>query len=359
MARARTKPKAPTILAQEMLQSEDYELAQASARIAWNAEWHAMTREKEFRQRYRRPLDMRFPYAFKQAMTLLQTANPALRDSRASSESFLPGPLPFKLTYRLRDHRTASASRDVLCLRLGEIVDRYRQRHSSAEYVSHVREGMASARAAEDQTDKLIKCLKRLDAAHVEMLMFVAHELGFSGTGFAEFLGQMARCRSILSLCGEVLTSATQAMIKRPGQGRRRIPYVLAACELVNLWEELTYSRAPHPKGVAKGKDGDDEAVQPSTAFVDLGLGMIDPAITVSNTMTCLKQVFSIRSEYDKAEEQNIKRGYSWLRYAERRLSASAIAARRFKGATSGNANIEPKRAKRVGSRPTGRRKSK
>ena len=77
-------------------------------------------------------------------------------------------------------------------------------------------------------------------------------------------------------------------------KGRPPVPYVLAAYELIELWEALTGRKAVYPKGSAKGEDDECEAVQPSTEFIRLALKMIDPDVTNAQVITCLKHVFDI-----------------------------------------------------------------
>jgi hypothetical protein len=65
----------------------------------------------------------------------------------------------------------------------------------------------------------------------------------------------------------------------------------------MDLWERLTGKKIVTPKDHAPGKRSKAEAAQPSTEFVRLGLKMIDPKITVANTITLIKRALKEKRE--------------------------------------------------------------
>jgi hypothetical protein len=315
----------------------------SETKTAWEIECDAMRRQEEFSCRYYRPLNAEFRWH----PLLRRGAQPSSGGGSSKADSARPASLwvaRFNRVVTLL--KTANPalllvySQDAVAFRLGEIVYRYREREFNSEYVDRIRAGVAAA----DQADTLIKALKGLDAGHVGTLMFVARKFRPTrGDNFFDLIDEAAESLSKLRRIGQILSFATGEPIK--AVGRPCIPYVLATCELASLWEELTLSAVVYPKGIAKGLRGEDEAVQPSTQFIHLALQMIAPSITVQNAITCLKHVFTMSSVYDKNREQHIKRGYSWLHFAESNLNATAIGTDR---ANSTRVNAKRKRAKRV-----------
>jgi hypothetical protein len=353
MARVRSTRSDTETRAQEPMEGEEHELAEMSAQIAWETECDAVRRQEEFSRRYRRPLNAEFTWH----PLLRRGARPS--SGRGSSKAERPRPASvlvarFNRVVTLLETANPALlllySQDAVAFRLGEIVYRYREREFDSEYVDRIRAGVAAA----DKSDTLIKALKGLDAGHVGTLMFVARKFRPTrGDNFFDLIDEAAESLSKLRRISQILSFATGEPIK--AEGRPCIPYVLATCELASLWEELTLSAVVYPKVIAKGLRGEDEAVQPSTQFIYLALKMIAPPITVQNAMTCLKHVFTMRSVYDKNKEQHIKRGYSWLRFAESYLNATAIGAGR---ANSVRVNAKRKRSKRVMSPNEAKQKS-
>jgi hypothetical protein len=322
MARARLTRSVTETRTQERIEGEEHDLIEMSAQIAWETERDARRRQADFSRKYYRPLNAEFKghnarrpsvqvAKFNRMIALLEKANPAL---------------PFL------------HSQDVIAFRVGEIVYRHRDRILNSAYVDRIRKGVAAAA----EPDTLIKALKGLDAGHVGTLLFLAPKFtSFKKDNFKELLDVAVESASKLRQIGQVLSFATGEPTKPAG--RPRIPYVFAVSELASLWEELTLSAPVYPRGIAKGLRGEDEAVQPSTQFIHLALQIIDQSITPKNVMSCLKRLLQMRPGYNKHKGKHIKGGYSWLRYAESRLNASAIAASR---ANSVRMNAKRKRAK-------------
>jgi len=186
---------------------------------------------------------------------------------------------------------------EIIELNLSEIVYRHRNRHSRDRgYFQRIRDGVESAEIAADHIDKLVGVLMKLDDAQRDTFMFTVNKLslGRFGEMLRDFARPILEAQLMMQLFSKALQLSTLEPFELQGKGRPRVKYVLAAYDLVDLWETLTGRKAVYPKGSAEGEGGQNEAVQPSSEFIRLALEMIDPDITNAQAATCLKYVFSI-----------------------------------------------------------------
>ncbi len=101
-----------------------------------------------------------------------------------------------------------------------------------------------------------------------------------------------------LSFFRLALQFATYFEAKPEGRSRPPLPYFVPTVQFMDMWERHTQTKVVAPKGVATGKRNSEEATQPSTEFVRLGLKMIDPNISAANTMTLMKRALADRKTY-------------------------------------------------------------
>ena len=190
-----------------------------------------------------------------------------------------------------------ASQKETIELNLSEVVHRHRNRHSrDHQYFQRISAAIVSAKTAADHIDKLVNALISLDDAQRDAFMFTANtlSLGRFGDSVGDFARHILEAQLTMHLFSKALHLSTPEPFELHRRGRPPVPFVLAASELVDLWETLTDQKALYPKGSAKGKGGQDEAVQPSTEFVRLSLKIINSNITTAQAITCLKRVFEI-----------------------------------------------------------------
>jgi hypothetical protein len=190
-------------------------------------------------------------------------------------------------------------------LNISEIVNRHRNRHArDPDYFERIRRAIHSAEAAAEHIDKMVNALLNIDDAQRDAFMFVANTLSlgrFEGDTLEDLAHDVLEAQLTMHLFGRALRLSTLEPLEQRRKGRPRVRYVLAAYELIEMWEALTGQKAVYPKGSAKGKAGKCEAVQPSTEFIRLALKMIDPEIKNAQAITCLKYVFGIKKSRENS----------------------------------------------------------
>jgi hypothetical protein len=197
---------------------------------------------------------------------------------------------------------------------LGQIVETHRRRYEG-NYFEKVRQCVDEAKALSDRLRSMLEMLAGLDATHMqEWMQWLAlfssqrftpttrKRLGLDKIELMKVLEQIAILSSVMKLHWMSLMLATGVGLDepQPRRGRPALPYTAPTGELAALWEELTNKPAVSPKGTAQGKDGTEEASQPSTQFIYLALKMIHSNVTVSNAMTSIKAVRSRAKVFQK-----------------------------------------------------------
>jgi hypothetical protein len=101
------------------------------------------------------------------------------------------------------------------------------------------------------------------------------------------------------------LTYAFYFEAKPQGRSRPPLPYYVQTVQLMDMWKRYARSKVVAPKGTGSGRRKSEEATQPSTEFVRLGLKMIDQKVSAANTMTLIKRVLADQKKY-KAEPLSV-----------------------------------------------------
>jgi len=194
-------------------------------------------------------------------------------------------------------------------LHLSEIVDLHRRRFAHHEgnissYVANIKKGLGTISEATACLDSLLASFVRLDIDHMELVAFLLKRFAVSDFWTSLPLVRLKELQVELGILKFAIMSAT-GVEEKSSRGRPHVEYLFAAWELMDLWEAVTRLNVPSPKGRAKGKDGREEATQPSTAFVHLGLRMMDPNATLSKAMTSIARVREIKEEIKRPRYRN------------------------------------------------------
>ncbi len=81
------------------------------------------------------------------------------------------------------------------------------------------------------------------------------------------------------------------------GRGRAADKHLLAALELADLWEELSGKPVVTPRSPERGRKDQGEFAQPSSEFIRLTLGIIDPEVTNSQVVTAIRSAMGLQKE--------------------------------------------------------------
>jgi hypothetical protein len=179
---------------------------------------------------------------------------------------------------------------------LGEIVHLYGRDHPKVHYRKAVDE------LADDLTDLMgmlgavLDAIGELDDVYNQRIVEVmAQNPMFEEPNYSlgHVLRDLLKAERALSYYYIALKFSVVSEPISEGRSRPRLLHFVPTVQLMDLWERYTQKKIVAPKGVAKGKSGIEEAEQPSTEFVRLGLKMIDPNSTIANTMTLMKQALT------------------------------------------------------------------
>jgi hypothetical protein len=176
---------------------------------------------------------------------------------------------------------------------LGEIVYSYGRDHPKGHYRKAVDQ------LSDDLTDLInrlraaLDAMGKLDGAYNQRIVEVmAQNPIFEEPNYnlGHVLRDLEKAELTLSYYYVALRFSVAFEAIPQGRSPPRLLHFVPTVQLMELWERYTQKKVVAPKGVATGKGGIEEAEQPSTEFVRLGLKMIDPNVTVANTMTLMKQ---------------------------------------------------------------------
>jgi hypothetical protein len=190
--------------------------------------------------------------------------------------------------------------RDFRC-ELGDIVYSYGQDHSREKYRKSADQLEDDIKDLIDKLSAALHALTKLDGVYKQRIVdFMTQIPLFDEPNYN--LGHVHRdldnAQLTLSFFRLALHFARHFEARPEGRSRPPLPYFVPTVQFMDMWERYTHTKIVAPKGVAAGKRKSEEATQPSTEFVRLGLKMIDPNISAANTMTLIKRVLADRKKY-------------------------------------------------------------
>jgi hypothetical protein len=136
--------------------------------------------------------------------------------------------------------------------------------------------------------------LRQLDVFHlVQLLRTYKSPLGAKNISTSALYAELELARQVIQACHAAHSSIFPAKPKR--RGRRSLPHVEAASELIDLWERYTGKKVP----ISKTHGG--KTTNNAAEFVRLGISLIDSNISDANAVTAINNVLSRRSPRQKA----------------------------------------------------------
>ena len=209
-----------------------------------------------------------------------------------------------KEIFKLRPLR-AVANDDEFLDRLGKIIYRNRTLADSSTKQAVSLTIQSADRAAE--TVELVKRgIQGLDIGQLRPILNLANQLlpGYFPEGPGDLVELMRRFQAMFLFLSLALTLATGVSQLPRGKGRPTSEHVLAAIELIQLWEHVTAERSQEGpqilriKQVPTPKKNEGIVDQSSTEFVRITLQMISPGITDSQVFTAIKHALQTQREF-------------------------------------------------------------
>jgi hypothetical protein len=184
---------------------------------------------------------------------------------------------------------------DQLRAELVDIVYGYRRDRPRSEYRNEAVQLEDKIKVLIDDLESVLRMIEKLDSHYNRrMVEFMTKNPLEDDANYnlGHVLRDLEKAQFVASYFRLAISFATYFEAKPSGRSRPPLPQFVPTVQLMDLWERLTGIEIATPKGVAAGKSK-PEAVQPSTEFVRLGLKMVDPKITVANTMTLIKRALA------------------------------------------------------------------
>jgi len=184
---------------------------------------------------------------------------------------------------------------DQLRDELADFAYGYRRDRPRSEYRKQATQLEDKLKEVIDNLDSVLRMIENLDSHYNRrMVDFMTKSPLDDDVNYnlGHILRDLENAQTVASYFRFALHFATHFEAKKSGRSRPSLPQFVPAVQLMDLWERLTGTEIVTPKGAAAGKNK-PEATQPSTEFVRLGLKMIDPKITVANTMTLIKRALA------------------------------------------------------------------
>jgi hypothetical protein len=189
--------------------------------------------------------------------------------------------------------------------RLGKIIYRNRTLADSSTKQAVSRTIQSADQAVE--TIELVRSgIQGLDIEQLKPILNLANQLlpGYFPEGPGDLVELMRRWQAMLLILTLALTLATGVFQRPQGRGRPTSEHVLAAIELIQLWEHVTAERSQEGpqvrriKPVPTPKKNEGIIDQSSTEFVRITLQMISPGITDSQVFTAIKHALQTQREF-------------------------------------------------------------
>jgi hypothetical protein len=183
---------------------------------------------------------------------------------------------------------------------LGDIVYSYGRNHPREEYRKSAHQLADDIKDLIDKLSATLHAMSKLDGVYNQRIVdFMVLNPLFDEPNYnlGHVLRDLENARLTLSFLRLALHFAMHFEAKPTGRSRPPLPHYVPTVRFMDLWERYTQTKVVAPKGAATGKRKSQEATQPSTEFVRLGLKMIDTNISPANTMTLIKRVLADRKK--------------------------------------------------------------
>jgi hypothetical protein len=192
--------------------------------------------------------------------------------------------------------KTSGANSETLTIRMDKTIPEIEYRKSADQLADDIMDLI-------DKLSATLHAMSKLDGVYNQRIVdFMTQIPLFDEPNYN--LGHVHRdlenAQLTLSFFRLALHFATHFEAKPEGRSLKwtPLPYFVPTVQFMDMWERYTHTKIVAPKGVAAGKRKSEEATQPSTEFVRLGLKTIDPNISAANTMTLIKRVLADRKKY-------------------------------------------------------------